>query len=217
VLNQYLGDPTFNNFINFANAHPDELIILTLSHCSERVYNRWTPDSLRGKGCFDDEFVRTFRDRGILHLNTMEGCSNGECLGTLTYGEAKNLAKQHGQQGIIALTIDSDRWDPVQGNWDSSVTRGKWNEWNNYLSNFLGRSAPRNQLRKLQAHWQGSGTDSAPSDAGFNCAFQDQLEQGEVPVEKLNLVSINWFCQGGKAIAEALGVKHLDQCNAECH
>ena len=217
VLDQYLGGPSFEDFTNFADEHPDELVILYLSHCVDMQRDWVLKPYTKAIDCADSKFVKTFHEKKILYLNEEEDCMHGECLANMTFGEARRRAKEHGQGGIIAITgtWNNEPSDFIRENWNPDVT--DWATFNGYLSEFASQTPDAHQLSVFQAHWQAMDlVDTAPGDGGFNALFLRMLQASIVPLHRMNLIQINWFCKGGKAIAQAIGAQHLDQCPSEC-
>lgn len=208
-------ESTIGEFINFANEHEDELLILYISHCAiaqKCVLNVCgTTDPLP---CDNPNFERIYDDHKLFVVNHEKGCENGECLKDMSVGDAKQKATDQGQKGIIVVLEAI-----VDEHWDNNVKCGVLpvscesefdGPWNNYLTNYLKDKHNPEKLQILQAHWQGTAPEAKNRD------FNQRVASENGPVmknkDKLNLLQINFICDGGAEIAKNLGT-NVDKCS----
>jgi len=216
---------------DWGQQHKDELVIIYMAECKDQ------PSDLGCMDTVYQNILQRYNLYVMAAENLPGAHATTADLPTLTVAEATRRANEASGTGLFVLASGRSK-DVVQENWDDSVRYGGDCEksiavFERYAFSKEGIQfagvMPRNQttpntiMWQLQAFFQydpskdGGGHRSGSAESlQPTCANQKNIEyvnsgrygNGEWPGQ-VNLLEINWICQGGRQLAEAVIAKGL--------
>ncbi|CAE8623002.1 unnamed protein product [Polarella glacialis] len=187
----------------WARTHPDELVVLVLSHCYKR--RNFLP-FWEGMSCTDDSMVLAFADQGI---KAQMDCNT---LNSWTLYQAKAYATMDGGGGKVLL-IPGEGYC-VDAGFDSSVTEAELVQ--PYLEKRKGQAASMGRPYQTQALIQ-QNSIAVPVLAHLNeqvSTWSQQYPQGLF--QGVNFLEVNMACSYGTSISENIGAKVSDDDRQKC-
>lgn len=188
----------------WARAHPEELLLLVISHCSVRHgFGNWG----RSK-CSEGLWPKEFQSLGLPFE------ANCETLSSMTYKEA--LQRSRLQEGGHVMALDGAC---VMENWDSSITSAEGVKSYVEKTMDLMRSRGYKTLFQVQSFVQQKLL--VPMDSHLNGEILTWITNSSL-YDGVNLLEINLICSHGASMAHALGQisissEDFQRCRTDCH
>lgn len=187
----------------WARSHPDELLLLVISHCSVRHgFGNWGSSK-----CSEGLWPKEFQALGLPFE------ANCESLSSMTRKEA--LQRSRLQDGGHIMALDGAC---VMENWDSSITSAKGVK--SYVEKTMDLMRSRGYKTLFQVQSFVQQKLFVPMDSKLNGEILTWIANSSL-YDGVNLLEINLICSHGASMAVALGhsisSEDFQSCRTDCH
>jgi len=187
----------------WARDHPEELVVLVISHCQVRQgWFHW-----QSSKCSEDRWIKEVKRLGL----TFE--TNCKTLSSMTMGEA--MKKSRLADGGHMLAVDGAC---VQDNWDPDITSAE--RVKPYVEKTMKEMHAQHEKTLFQVQSFIQQQMLVPLNSSLNQAILSWITTSKL-YAGVNLLEINLMCAYGASMASALGYtissEDYQTCRSNCH